>query len=183
MNIVGSYIRELMDEQGLDQMDLALQCHMPYQNVSAVLLGKRALSLLQSILMDDVLKLERGTIHKMQQEQEFKRYQDIVLPSLAKYDILVKVKENGGLWSYSGIPNSFSDDDIIEEGLRHLDFEDMYMLFDLWSFSHIKRVWKQRLVSEGKRSYILNTLLGMMFFRIDHKEIDGYLLRYGRVKK
>ena len=182
MNAVGSYIRELMDEHGLDQMDLALQCHMPYQNVSAVLLGKRSLSPVQSILMDDVFRLERGTIQMMQQEQEFKRYRDIILPSLAKHEILVKVKENGGLWSYSEIPDSFSDDDIIEAGLRHLDFEDMYMLFDLWSFSQVKRVWKQRLVSEGKRSNILNTLLGMIFFKIDNKEIDGYLIRYGHVK-
>ncbi len=114
----------------------------------------------------------------MQLDYEISNNEGARLPSSAKREILRKVKENGGLWSYDGIPESFSDDDIIEEGLRHLDFEDMHLLFELWSFSHIKRVWKQRLVSEGKRSNIINTLLGILYFKIDNNEINGYLKHY-----
>ena len=179
MKQIGEYISRLMRERGLDQRDLALQCGMPYQNISAVLSGKRVLTTKQSIVLDDALGLEKGTLKSMMLDYEISSCNSIKLPSSAKREILCKVKENGGLWSYNGIPNSFSDDDIIEEGLRHLDFEDMYLLFELWSFSHVKRVWKQRLVSEGKRSNIINTLLGIIFFKIDNSKIDGYLKHYG----
>lgn len=178
MKQIGEYISRLMKVRGLDQRDLALQCGMPYQNISAVLAGKRSLSVKQSIFLDDILGLEIGTLQRMQLDYEISNNEDARLPSSAKREILRKVKENGGLWSYDGIPESFSDDDIIEEGLRHLDFEDMHLLFELWSFSHIKRVWKQRLVSEGKRSNIINTLLGILYFKIDNNEIDGYLKHY-----
>lgn len=181
MKQVGAYINQLMSERGLDQRDLALQCGMPFQNISAVLSGKRALSVKQSILLDDIFGLEKGTINKLQFEEELGKHQDIQLPSSLKHEILVKVKDNGGLWSYDGIPSSLDDDRIIEEGLRHLDLEDMGLLFKLWSYSHIKRVWKQRLVSEGRRTNILNALLGMMFFKIDDQNIDQYLKIYSHV--
>ena len=178
MKQIGAYISQLMKERGLDQRDLALQCGMHYQNMSAILAGNRPLSVKQSIFLDDVLGLEKGTLQRMQLDYEISSNEGIKLPSSAKREILCKVKENGGLWSYDGIPDSFSDDDIIEEGLRHLDFEDMHLLFEFWSFSHIKRVWKQRLVAEGKRSNVINTLLGILYFKIDNKEIDGYLKHY-----
>lgn len=87
--------------------------------------------------------------------------------------ILKKIKENGGLWSYKSVPDSLPDDDIIEESLRHLDFEDMPMIFEIWSKAHIKRIWRERLVSEGRRMNVLNTLLGILFF--DIKDIEKYL--------
>lgn len=181
MKETGAYIRNLMRERGLDQRDLALQAGMPYQNLSAVLFGRRELTVRQSVLLDDILRLPGGTIYRMQADEHVAGLSvDGKLPSSAKHDILVRVKANGGLWSYDGIPESFSDDDVIEEGLRHLDFEDMYLLFRLWSPSHIKRVWKERLVSEGRRTNVLNTLLGILFFGMDGKEVEKYLLNYGR---
>lgn len=182
MKRLASYLNNLMNESGLDQRDLALQCCMPYQNVSAILSGKREPSIKQSIMLDDIFGLEKGTINRILFEEEKQKHKDLLFPSSLKHEILIKVKKNGGLWSYSGIPNSLSDDDIIEEALRHLDFEDMEIVFRLWSFSHIKRVWKQRLVSEGKRSNILNTMLGIMFFRISSEDIDNYLKRYSYAK-
>ncbi len=176
---MSNYMRDRMSELSLDQRDLALQCCMPYQNVSAVLSGKRRLTLEQSVLLDDCLGLEKGTLYQLQALEEVKTYSEKQLPSAKKWKILVKVKKNGGLWSYDGIPKSFSDDDIIEEGLRHLDFEDMHLLFELWSQSHVKRVWKERLVSEGKRTNILNTLLGIIFFGMDDVKIKRYLKYYG----
>ncbi len=179
MNKVGEYICRFMKQSGLDQRDLALQAGMPFQNVSAVLAGRRELTPAQSAIFDDVFRLHRGTIYRMQADEALDCCHDIVLPSDLKRDILSKVKENGGLWSYDGIPDSFSDDDIIEEGLRHLDLEDLDLLFRLWSPSHIKRVWKRRLVSESRRSNILNTILGVVCFGMGYEQTQKYLLNYG----
>ena len=179
MQKMSSYLRGILERSGLDQRDLALQAGMPFQNVSAVLNGRRVLTPGQSVVFDDIFGLKRGTLYRMQAEEAIQKCKFSPLPSAQKHQILTKVKENGGLWSYEGIPGAFTDDDIIEEGLRHLDFEDMHLLFELWSPSHIKRVWKNRLVSEGKRSNILNTLLGMLFFGMDDKQTNTYLLKYG----
>ena len=180
MEDIGGYIKSRISYLGMDQRDLALQCRMPYQNVCAIISGKRKMTLAQSVCLDDCLGLEKGTLYQLQAQQEVEAYCDRQLPSARKRKILVKVKKNGGLWSYDGIPDSFSDDEIIEEGLRHLDFEDMHLLFELWSQSHVKRVWKERLVSEGTRMNVLNTLLGMIFFGIDDKHIKKYLERNAR---
>lgn len=179
MERISKYISSLVKSSGLDQRDLALQAGMPFQNISAVLKGRRQLTLEQSVIFDDIFGLETGTIYRMQANHAIDSCRKGLLPSVRKMDILKKVKKNGGLWSYDGIPTSFSDDDIIEEGLRRLDFEDMHLLFELWSPSHVKRVWKDRLVSEGKRTNILNTLLGILFFGMGSEQINKYLLNYG----
>lgn len=179
MKKVGEYIRRLMKRAQLDQRELALQVGMPFQNVSSVLAGRRELTPGQAVMLDDIFGLERGTIYRMQADEATEDCGNVLLVSAQKRNILSKVKENGGLWSYDGIPDSFSDDDIIEEGLRNLDLEDMDLLFGLWSPSHIKRVWKQRLVSEGRRSNILNTILGVLFFGMGYEQTQKYLLNHG----
>ena len=93
-----------------------------------------------------------------------------------KKAILQKIKANGGFWSYNSIPQKLNDDEIIEEALRHLDFEDMDEIFTLWSKAHIKRIWKNKMLSEGERLKSLNTLLGILFF--DIKDIDKYLKKH-----
>ena len=65
--------------------------------------------------------------------------------------ILQKTKARGGFWSYQGIPESLDDDSVIEAALVHLDLEDLPLLLEIWDIVHIKRVWKDRLVSQGKR--------------------------------
>ena len=92
--------------------------------------------------------------------------------------ILEKVKAAGGLWSYQGIPEHLDDDSIIEAALVHLDLEDMPMLFQIWSKDHIKRVWKERLVSQGRRMNILNYILDVKVFNVNHP--DNYIARYAR---
>ena len=96
--------------------------------------------------------------------------------------ILEKIKANGGFWSYCGyIPTSLDDDSVIEAALVHLDLEDLPLLLEIWDKAHIKRVWKDRLVSQGKRMNIRNYTLAVNIFEIqDPKE---YLKRNAKFHK
>ena len=180
MNKTTAYIRSILLKNNISQHELALKADIPFQNLSSVLQGKRTFSIASSIRIDDALGLKVGTIALMQTKDAIEK-EKTMLPkdniSSKQHLILQKVKDNGGLWSYNSIPEKMSDDDIIEEALRHLDFEDMHYIFEIWNKAHIKRIWKERLVSEGKRMNILNTLLGIIFF--DVKNINTYLKRHG----
>lgn len=92
--------------------------------------------------------------------------------------ILKKIKANGGLWSYQGIPDKLPDDDVIEAALVHLDLEDLHLLHEVWSKIRIERVWKERLLSQGDRMEILNFILAVKFFAIPNP--DEYISRYAR---
>ena len=70
------------------------------------------------------------------------------------------------------------DDSVIEASLVHLDLEDISMLYGIWSKAHIKKVWKERLVSQGNRMSIRNYILAVKFFSI--KDPDKYLSRYSK---
>ena len=85
-------------------------------------------------------------------------------------------------WSYCGfIPTSLDDDSVIEAALVHLDLEDLPLLLEIWSKTHIKRVWKDRLVSQGKRMNIRNYTLAVNFFEIQDPE--EYLKRNAKFHK
>lgn len=183
MVTVIEYIIKTMKHKGISQRELALKVGIPYQNLSSMLKGERRFTVANAIKIDKALELKVGTIARMQNEeeieQEIKKMNNQNIPN-KKRVILEKIKENGGLWSYKSIPDSLPEDDIIEEGLRHLDFEDMPMIFEIWSKAHIKRIWRERLVSEGRRMNVLNTLLGILFF--DVKNINKYLERNAYTK-
>ncbi len=96
--------------------------------------------------------------------------------------ILEKTKANGGFWSYCGfIPTSLDDDSVIEAALVHLDLEDLPLLLEIWDKAHIKRVWKDRLVCQGKRMNIRNYSLAVNFFEIRNPE--QYLKRNAKFHK
>ena len=127
------------------------------------------------------LDLKPGSLAQVQinhlVEEEIKRQKMEDIQS-RKMSIVKKIKAAGGLWSYQGIPEHLDDDSIIEASLMHLELEDMPMLFDIWSKSHLKRIWKERMVSQGKRLNILNYILAVKIFKI--KNPDKYILRYAR---
>ena len=166
MNIA-QQIKSQLKARRISQQELAMMIGMPYQNLSAALRGKRHIPVKYTIYIDRILGFQEGFTKKQLVDEE-------IIPIIKKksrspYEvkkslILNKINENGGFWSYSSIPEHLSDDDIIEKGLVHLEFEDMHLLFEIWSYSHVKKVWKQRLVSQKKRMNILNTLLGILFF-------------------
>lgn len=96
--------------------------------------------------------------------------------------VLQKIKANGGFWSYCGfIPTSLDDDSVIEAALVHLNLEDLPLLLEIWDKAHIKRVWKDRLVSQGKRMNIRNYSLAERFFGIQNPE--EYLKRNAKFHK
>lgn len=179
MNDIRSNIKKIMSERGISQRELALKSGMSYQNLGAALRGERNFPLRSSLLIERALGIKEGYIERRQTEERIKK--ESLAIGLSAYEqgkmaILEKVKSNGGLWSFDGIPENLDDDSIIEAGLRHLDFEDMDLIFGIWPQARIKKIWKKRLVSEGKRMNTLNTLLGILFFDINN--IDKYLEKH-----
>lgn len=175
----GEMIRERMAQLGVSQVELANRCGEHVQTISAVLNGQRDISIPLSVKLDMALELEQGSIaiaqarHLVALEMRRQKVQDMQSRKVA---ILEKIKAAGGLWSYQGIPEHLDDDSIIEAALVHMDLEDMPMLFGIWSKSHLKRVWKERLVSQGKRMNIINYILAVKLFGV--KRPDKYLARY-----
>ena len=175
----GEIIRERMVSLGVSQVELASRCSEYVQVISAILNGQRDIPISLSVKLDCALHLEPGAIAIAQakylaaREVERQKLQDIQSRKVA---ILERIKAAGGLWSYQGIPEHLDDDSIIEAALVHLELEDLPMLLNIWSRSHLKRVWKERLVSQGKRMNILNYILAVKLFGVKHP--DNYLIRY-----
>ena len=178
---VGKLIRERSSVLGISQVELASRCNEHAQTISAILNGQRDLSISLSVKMDAVLGLEPGSLAyaqaRYQVAVELQRQKDQNLHRI-KNIILEKIKVAGGFWSYQGIPEHLDDDSIIEAALVHMELEDLPMLFRIWSKSHLKRVWKERLVSQGKRMNILNYILSVKLFGVKHP--DKYLSRYAK---
>ncbi len=174
-------IRKQITYLHIRQIELAHRCNEHFQTISAVLNGKREISIPLSIKLDDALGFKLGTIAQTQalylanKEASIRKaigFKD------RKLQILYKIKANGGLWSYDGVPENLDDDSIIEAALFSLDLEDLPLLMQIWSIAHIKRVWKERMVSQGSRLNILNYILALKFFGI--KKPDNYLRRYAK---
>ena len=175
----GIMIREKMASLGVSQVELAARCGEHVQTISAVLNGQREIPVSLSVRLDAALGLETGSVAIWQARHlaslEMKR-QEIVDMQGRRRAVLEKVKAAGGLWSYQGIPEHLDDDSIIEAALVHMELEDLPILYRIWSKSHLKRVWKERLVSQGKRMNILNYILAVKIFGVRHP--DKYLARY-----
>lgn len=90
-------------------------------------------------------------------------------------DILIqKLKAENCFWSYAGGSiDNISDDMLIEKTLVYLDLSDINMLFKLFPYSKIKRVWLDELVPQGEYLYTLNRFLAWYYFDIKHP--DQYL--------
>ena len=174
-------IQNRMSELEISQAELAARCGEHPQTISAIMHGRRDIPISLSIKMDIAFGVHKGTIAKAQTSdlvaKEIRRIRLLDMQK-RKLGILEKVKAAGGLWSYQGIPEHLDDDSIIEAALVHLDLEDLPMLFQIWSRAHIKRVWKERLVSQGRRMNILNYILAVKIFNINHP--DNYIARYAR---
>ena len=175
----GEMIRGRLVSLGISQVELASRCSEHVQVISAILNGQREIPIPLSVKLDYALDLEQGAIAVAQARylvsKEILR-QKIPDMQSRKRAILEKIKAAGGLWSYQGIPEHMDDDDIIEAALIHLELEDLPMLLKIWSKSHLKRIWKERLVSQGKRMNILNYILAVKLFGVRHP--DNYLRRY-----
>lgn len=175
----GEIIRERLASMRMSQVELASRCGEHVQVISAILNGQRDIPIPLSVKLDCALELNPGTVavaqarYLVSKEMQRQKVQDMQSRKIA---VLEKIKAAGGLWSYQGIPEHLDDDEIIEAALVHLELEDLPMLFKIWSKSHLKRVWKERLVSQGRRMNILNFILAVKLFGVRHP--DQYLIRY-----
>ena len=181
---VGEVIKGRITELGISQMELAARVGGHFQTISAIINGKREATIPLSVRIDEALGFPSGTIAlaqtRYQVEKEVNEKQSESMKE-KRHIILEKIKANGGFWSYQGIPDNLDDDAVIEAALVHLDLEDLPLLFGIWSKAHIKRVWKERLVSQGKRMNIRNYTLAVKFLEIRNPE--EYLKRNAKFHK
>ena len=178
---IGVIIQERLVQISMSQAELAQKAGEHTQTISAVIKGKRAMTIPLSLKLDTALGFEPGTLAVAQtrfqvEMEERRRRRDVV--HRRKRRILEKIKANGGLWSYDGIPKNLNEDAIIEAALMHLELEDMPLVFQIWSRAHVKRVWKERMVSQGSRLGVLNFILAVKVFSVHNP--DKYLLRNAR---
>ena len=89
----------------------------------------------------------------------------------AKEILIKKLKAKNCFWSFdihSGL--LILDDILIEKNLLYLDIEDINILFKLYPYSKIKKVWHNRLILQGEYFGKLNILLAWMYFDIKNPE-------------
>ena len=179
---VGDLIKRRITELEISQMELSARVGEHFQTVSAIINGKREVTIPLSVRIDEALGFTSGTIALAQTKYQVSKVINEKQAESMKekrHIIMEKIKANGGFWSYQGIPESLDDDAVIEAALVHLDLEDLPLLLGIWSKAHIKRVWKERLVSQGKRMNVLNYILAVKLFRINNP--DKYISRYAHV--
>ena len=79
-------------------------------------------------------------------------------------------------WSYgkdSISADSLNDDQLIAMTMRHLDIDEIKLLFEIFSKEKIKSAWKRLLVPEGEYLYTLNRFFAWYYFNA--KNPDAYL--------
>ena len=90
--------------------------------------------------------------------------------------LLRKLKEENALWAYD--PEAITidkvdDDNLIAWTMRHLDLDEIALLFSIYPKSKIKKAWMRLLVPEGEYLYALNRFFAWFYF--DAKKPDAYL--------
>ena len=85
-----------------------------------------------------------------------------------KQSLSRQLYDSGYLWSYKAMGDHamLPDEELILNGLSHLEFEDMPMLFEAFSYRQIKHVWQQRMLPYPDYYGTLNLLLAALFFHI-----------------
>lgn len=93
-----------------------------------------------------------------------------------KSRLLEQLREENAFWSYA--PESVTlenvrDEQLIALTMRHLDLDEIKLLFNIFSFKTIKNAWKTLLVPEGEYLYTLNRFFAWYYFKA--KKPDAYL--------
>lgn len=90
--------------------------------------------------------------------------------------LLDKLKEEKAFWSYDQrtvTVDSIPDELLIALTLRHLDLDEINLLFEIFSEKTIKEAWINQLVPEGDYLRTLNRFIAWYYFHI--KNPDRYL--------
>lgn len=162
MNVVSQLLLDGMARLHISRKELAARAGIAAQSVSSFIAGKRQIPLETTVVLDSILNYEKGTIARKQLEDRL----SIINCELKdkRLALIAKIKDAGGFWSYNSLPIDIEDDKLIEYALMFLDLEELPLLNELWSARHIKKVWREHLVPQGKRLNILNFLLATQYF-------------------
>ncbi len=88
--------------------------------------------------------------------------------------LIKKLHTEHAFWSYDKFPtNQIPDNVLIEKVLLHLDIDDIKILFQLYPKIKIKRVWKDKILSQEPMYHGLNRLYSFLLFNI--KDPDRYI--------
>ena len=91
-----------------------------------------------------------------------------------KSGLLGKLKQEHCFWSFNEESvNDISDDLLIEKTLQYLDLEDIELLFQIYPFRKVKKVWLEHLVPQEEYLYTLNRFLAWYYFKA--KSPDAYI--------
>lgn len=83
-----------------------------------------------------------------------------------------KLREEHCFWSYAqSSVQHLPDEILIEKTLRHLDIEEIDLLFSLYSFRKVKHVWLNQLVPQGNYLYTLNRFYAWYYFEVKHPDV------------
>ncbi|MBQ0155804.1 MAG: hypothetical protein KBT22_04405 [Bacteroidales bacterium] len=79
----------------------------------------------------------------------------------------------GRLWSYKIKTDTIlSDRELIEKSLNYLAFEDMWMLWEIYSEDYIRKVWEEDMLPNETFFGITNRQVAPMLFGIEN--YDAY---------
>ena len=79
--------------------------------------------------------------------------------------LLKKLVEESAFWSYDiTYVNSIQDDILIEKTLIYLDLDEINLLFEIFSFTYVKKIWKERLLSQEPFYHNFNKFFGWFYF-------------------
>ena len=88
--------------------------------------------------------------------------------------LLDQLKQESCFWSYNEDSiRSISDDMLIEKTLLYLDLPEIDLLFKLYPFKQIKRVWLEYLIPQEEYLYTLNRFFAWYYFKA--KRPDTYI--------
>ena len=88
-----------------------------------------------------------------------------------KSELLRKLKVENALWSYDvSKMDSISDEALIEHVLLYLDIAEVNQLFYIYDVQLIKRVWRERMATQGAMFHAVNVLYAWYYFGAKHPE-------------
>ena len=87
------------------------------------------------------------------------------MKSDVKQYLFRKLKQENCFWSYDiSKMKTISDEALIEHVMLYLDIEDINMLFPLYGYKKVKRVWLDRVASQGAMFRSYNILYAWYYF-------------------
>ena len=164
-------VASLAKEKGLSQSDLARAVGVPRQLLSYVMSGKREMSLDLCLRLESFFSLPEGELMRMQATDAVRQRKVALKAQLCK-----SLTESGALWSYdTGAMKVIPDEEIIEQTFRVLDMDDIAKLFEIYTYSFVRKTWRECMAVQGDYLFRLNVMIAMYYFGI--KNPERYLRR------